>query len=194
MPGLRARELSLRSQLDSLAAQLTDRDAYLKLADDLEGFLARLRRNASTATPTEQQRVLRLIVKDVLIGPERIVIRHSIPAGGSITAPAPTAADSDDDEEPAQSSPLRWRSRITRPFQHLPGPVRQIHRTDPAACPQPGRTAHALPAVHAAVAARMETGTTSCTMLDSMRTVAQRSGGNDSGLKSPGAPRCCIGI
>ena len=113
MPELRSRQTGLRSQLDALAAQLTDRDAYLKLADDLEGFLARLRRNASTATLTEQQRVLRLIVKDVLIGPERIVIRHCIPTGGSTTGPAPKAADSDDDEEPAQSSPLRWRSHHT---------------------------------------------------------------------------------
>jgi len=110
MPELRSRETGLRSQLDALATQLTDRDAYLKLADDLEGFLTRLRRNASTATLTEQQRVLRLIVKDVLIGPERIVIRHCIPAGGSTTGPTPKAADSDDDEEPAQSPPLRWRS------------------------------------------------------------------------------------
>src|SRR6185437_9526043 len=40
----------------------------------------------------------------------RIVIRHCIPTGGSTTGPTPKAADSDDDEEPAQSSPLRWRS------------------------------------------------------------------------------------
>ena len=49
-PELRARETSLRSQLDALAAQLVDRDAYLKLAENLEGFLARLRDNAATAT------------------------------------------------------------------------------------------------------------------------------------------------
>jgi site-specific DNA recombinase len=85
-PELRARETSLRSQLDALAAQLVDRDAYLKLAENLEGFLARLRDNAATATAAEQQRVLRLLVKDVLIGPERIVIRHCIPTGGSNTS------------------------------------------------------------------------------------------------------------
>ena len=111
MPGLRARETSLHSQLAALAAQTADRDAYLKLADDLEGFLARLRRNASTATPTEQQHVLRLLVKDVLIGPERITIRHCIPAGGSTASATPKVTDGDDNEEPAQSSPLRWRSQ-----------------------------------------------------------------------------------
>jgi site-specific DNA recombinase len=109
-PELRARETSLRSQLDALAAQLVDRDAYLKLAENLEGFLARLRDNAATATAAEQQRVLRLLVKDVLIGPERIVIRHCIPTGGSNTSPTTKITDGDADEEPSPSSPLRWRS------------------------------------------------------------------------------------
>ena len=79
MPQLRAREASLRGQLDALNAQAADRDAYLKLADDLEGFLARLRGRATTATVEDRRRVLRLLVKDILIGPENITIRHRIP-------------------------------------------------------------------------------------------------------------------
>jgi len=79
MPDLRARERNLRGQLDALDTQLADRDAYLKLADDLEGFLARLRSNADHADVPERQRVLRLLVKDVLIGPDKITIRHRIP-------------------------------------------------------------------------------------------------------------------
>ncbi|MDH6218926.1 hypothetical protein [Streptomyces pseudovenezuelae] len=54
MPGLRARESNLRGQLDALDAQLADRDAYLKLADDLEGFLAQLHDNAQTAEIPER--------------------------------------------------------------------------------------------------------------------------------------------
>ena len=79
MPHLRAREATLRAQLDALESQAADRDAYLKLADDLDTFLARLRGNAAAATVPERQRVLRLLVKDVLIGPEKITIRHRIP-------------------------------------------------------------------------------------------------------------------
>jgi Recombinase zinc beta ribbon domain/Recombinase len=71
MPDLRAREANLRGQLDALDAQAADRDAYLKLADDLDGFLAQLRGNAAAASTEERQRVLRLLVKDVLIGPRR---------------------------------------------------------------------------------------------------------------------------
>ena len=82
MPDLRAKEASLRASLASLEAQLLDRDTYLKLAEDLEGFLTRLRDTADVATVEDRQKVLRSVVKEVLIGPERVVVRHTIPVGG----------------------------------------------------------------------------------------------------------------
>jgi site-specific DNA recombinase len=79
MPGLRARETSLKDQIAAIDAQAADRDAYLKLADDLQGFLAGLRANSATATTEDRQRVLRAVVQDILIGPEKLTIRHRIP-------------------------------------------------------------------------------------------------------------------
>ena len=55
MPDLRAREANLRGQLTALDAQAADRDACLKLADNLESFLAQLRGNAATATTEEEK-------------------------------------------------------------------------------------------------------------------------------------------
>jgi len=129
MPELRARETSLRGQLVALAAQLVDREAYLKLAEDLEGFLARLRDNATTASVAERQRVLRLLVKDVLVGPERIVIRHAIPTGGSTTTPRRNTTERDDDEESSPSSQLRWRSQhpALRGAGHRPSDRAPLH-------------------------------------------------------------------
>src|SRR6266568_4901911 len=107
MPALRARETSLRGQAGAIDAQLADRDAYLKLADDLEGFLAQLRGNTQDASVTERQRVLRLLVKDVLIGPEKITIRHRIPIRERTTSDQePASADTEGDHKP--SCPLRW--------------------------------------------------------------------------------------
>jgi len=57
--------------------------------DDVEGFLTGLHAKTRTATVGERQRVLRLLVKDVLIGPDKITIRHSMT--GTATA-ARTAA------------------------------------------------------------------------------------------------------
>ncbi len=79
MPDLRAKENGLNGSVDSLEAQLLDRETYLKLAEDLESFICRLRETAETATVEDRQKVLRSVVKEVLVGPERVVIRHSIP-------------------------------------------------------------------------------------------------------------------
>ena len=122
MPHLRARETSLRGQIDALDAQAADRDAYLKLADDLEGFLAQLRGNAATATVEDRQRVLRLLVKDVLIGPEKITIRHRIPtrAGRSGARQRDPGPDTEGDHRPGYL--LRWgrdRCPLRRPLRGL---------------------------------------------------------------------------
>ena len=111
MPDLRARETSLRHQAQALDTQLADREVYLKLAGNLEGFLAALRTSMATAAIKDRQRVVRLLVKEVLVSPGKIVIRHSIPVQGDTPAPASISTDSDDDSEPAPSSHLRWRSQ-----------------------------------------------------------------------------------
>ena len=55
----------------------------MALAETLEGFLQRIKDSAETSSIQERQKVLRLLVKEVLVGPDRIVIRHSIPTRSS---------------------------------------------------------------------------------------------------------------
>jgi hypothetical protein len=65
MPDLRARETGLKDQIGSLDAQAADRDAYLRLAEGLEGFPARRTpgphppdhrgRQPGTVNPTEPE-------------------------------------------------------------------------------------------------------------------------------------------
>ena len=108
IPHLRARETSLRSQIDALDAQTADRDAYLTLASDLEGFLAQLRGNAATATVEDRQRVLRLLIKDILIGPEKITIRHRIPAPAGGTGARRRDPGPDTEGDHRRGYLLRW--------------------------------------------------------------------------------------
>ena len=131
MPDLRARETGLKDQIAALDAQAADRDAYLRLAGDLEGFLAGLRQNSATATTGDRQRVLRAVVQDILIGPEKLTIRHRIPvrepSGGS------SHHDKNDTEgDMRESSLLRWgRDRRTLRGSLLPrhnGPIGHLHR------------------------------------------------------------------
>ena len=108
LPDLRARQSSLRTQIEALDAQIADRETYLKLADDLEGFLGSLRHSADTAEVPQRQRVPRLLVKDVLVGADKLTIRHRIP----VRQHAPTTrhdnpnTDTEGDHHP--SSPLCW--------------------------------------------------------------------------------------
>jgi site-specific DNA recombinase len=81
MPALRKRQTTISAQLDALDAELHDAETYLKLADTLEGFLGGLGDGLDQLALDEQQRVLRLVVREILIGgdDDTITIRHSIP-------------------------------------------------------------------------------------------------------------------
>jgi site-specific DNA recombinase len=79
MPELRRREYATRAELQSIAEQTTDRTAYLRLAETLTAFLTRLRSSAETLDIIERQRVVRLLVKEILVSNDSVVIRHSIP-------------------------------------------------------------------------------------------------------------------
>ena len=129
MPALRVKERTLRAQLDALEAELVDQETYLKLAETLEGFLARLRGKTDTASVPERQRVLRLLVKEVLIGPERVVIRHRIP----VTSP-----------EPTPGYLLRGRSPLAAACQHRPVRAGRALRTQVGGA-RSGMEAHQAP-------------------------------------------------
>ena len=81
MPALRKRQTTLRAQLDALDTELHDAETYLKLADTLDRFLGRLADGLDQLNLDEQQRILRLVVHEILIDgdDDTITIRHSIP-------------------------------------------------------------------------------------------------------------------
>ena len=121
MPLLRQREHTLRTEMDALVKQTRDRAAQLRLAETLSAFLARVRVAADTLDIQERQRIVRLVVKEVLVGDDTIVIRHCIPVssepppGGS---GRPTGAADEVDED--RSYLLRTGSTLALAQQPLP--------------------------------------------------------------------------
>ena len=132
MPELRARQTSLHHQIDALDSQLADREVYLKLADNLEDFLTGLRGKAATATVAERQRVLRLLVKDVLVGAEKITIRHSIPVRHNVSSGTDDSPETDSEGEIRPDCQLRWRSH-RGPLRGTPIPLSTASRRAAAA-------------------------------------------------------------
>ena len=100
-PELRRQEQALRCELQSAVDRAKDRETYLRLAETLSGFLERLRSSAEALDTAERQRIVRLLVKEVLVSDDKIVIRHSIPLSGSPGGgpdPSKTGNDSPEDD------------------------------------------------------------------------------------------------
>src|SRR5207245_7898985 len=72
-----------------------DEAKYLQLAESLAGFRSKLRVRAEALDIAVRQQILRLLVKEVLVGVNTITLRHSIPipqsGPGSNGSPAPSS-------------------------------------------------------------------------------------------------------
>jgi site-specific DNA recombinase len=106
MPPLRQRETTAEAQLVAFEAELTDAETYVTLAQSLEGFLAKLQEAAQTLALADRQRVVRLLLKEVQVGPDTLVLRHSIPVPGN---------------HPDPGYLLRGRSGVAAVGEHLHG-------------------------------------------------------------------------
>ena len=95
-PQLRKREATRQAQLDALDAELRDAATYLKLTETLEAFRSRLSTSTENLTTDQRQQIIRLVVREVLIGDDDVTIRHSIPTPTGNQPPG---------------SLLRWNSR-----------------------------------------------------------------------------------
>jgi len=91
MPDLRRQEQAAHSELVSLAEAAADQSKYLRLVETLGEFRGRLRARADSLLVADRQKILRLLLKEILVGKETITIRHSIPTPRSVATPAGAA-------------------------------------------------------------------------------------------------------
>jgi len=107
MPELRKQDQAIQAELQSLETAANDQTKYLRLVETLDDFHTRLRERAATLNVTERQKVLRLLVKDILVGRETITIRHSIRMPHSEPNPcsAPRPPDPTHSPPPAPPDP-----------------------------------------------------------------------------------------
>lgn len=112
MPPLRQREQAMQAELLSITSQATDQATTLRLAESLSAFLTRLRESAQTLDIAERQRIVRLLVKEILVDDDSILIRHAIPVS---TAPA----DGNDSSPTVGSRAAAGGNCLLRSGRHL---------------------------------------------------------------------------
>src|SRR6516164_3557440 len=79
MPALLKQTQTVGAELQSLKMAAMDEAKYLQLAESIAGFRGKLRVRADVLDIAVRQQILRLLVKEVLVGVDTITLRHSIP-------------------------------------------------------------------------------------------------------------------
>ena len=121
MPDLQKQTQAVVSELQSLEMAAVDQAKYLQLAEGLTGFLNKLRERAGTLDIGVRQQIVRLVVKEVLVGTDTITMFHSVPipqsGTGSNGASGPPSGVTGSMSNPG--SLLRSRSHFADAIQHL---------------------------------------------------------------------------
>jgi len=71
--------LELRKRIQDLQKKEVSIDSELQ---NLEMFLSRLHESAEKLDIIARRKILQLVVKEILVGPDNLTIRHSIPTSG----------------------------------------------------------------------------------------------------------------
>jgi site-specific DNA recombinase len=79
IPDLKKRESVLNTEIKSLEMDYIDQQQRLQLTENLEEVTKRLRQSANSLNIMDRQKLLRLIVKEALLSPEGVTIKHLIP-------------------------------------------------------------------------------------------------------------------
>ncbi len=79
IPELRKREKVKQKELDSLEMQVADRNRFMKVSHNIEFFMTQLKKTSKNIAIEQKRNILRMIVKEIIIGENEIKIIHSIP-------------------------------------------------------------------------------------------------------------------
>jgi site-specific DNA recombinase len=125
MPELRKQDEAVQAELQSLETATADQTKYLRLVETLADFRGRLRARADTLDVAGRQKILRLLVKEVLVGRDTITIRHSIriPTSGPDADLVPRPPHQPQQEPKPQAGPgylLRSGRNFTAFGEYLP--------------------------------------------------------------------------
>ncbi|MCH8136631.1 MAG: recombinase family protein [Proteobacteria bacterium] len=90
---LRKKQQSAQTELRQIENQQHDKDHYLKLANTVTGFLGKLQSSANTLDIADRQRIVRLLVKEIMVDDQTITLKHAIPITQTGTPLLPSGGD-----------------------------------------------------------------------------------------------------
>ena len=82
-PELRRRQAAIEKELEGVALQALEKTRLTQLNASMENFLAALQQSAKTLEIAERQKIVRLIIKQIIVNGDTLTIHHSIPISRS---------------------------------------------------------------------------------------------------------------
>lgn len=83
MPALRKKQAAAQKELESAHWQALADEQLRQLDQSLETFLGRLRQSAQNLSVADKQKIIRLLVKEIIVEKDAIIVRHCIPVTGN---------------------------------------------------------------------------------------------------------------
>jgi site-specific DNA recombinase len=79
VPELRRKQTAIEKELQGVALQALEKSRLTLLNTSIENFLGSLRQSAKNLGVAERQKILRLVIKQVIVNDDTLTIQHSIP-------------------------------------------------------------------------------------------------------------------
>jgi site-specific DNA recombinase len=82
LPELKKRQSALQNELEGLKLQALEQTRLAEMNPSIERFLQEIKASVQNLTIEQKQKIIRLLVRDVVVGPDHITINHSIALTG----------------------------------------------------------------------------------------------------------------
>jgi site-specific DNA recombinase len=79
MPALRKKQAAAQKELENAHWQALAEEQLRQLDQSLETFLGHLKQSARNLTVADKQKIIRLLVKEIIVEKDTIIVRHCIP-------------------------------------------------------------------------------------------------------------------
>ena len=117
-PELRRRQAAIEKELEGVALKALEKSRLTQLNASMENFLTALRQSAKKLEVVERQKVVRLVIKQIVVNGDTLTIQHSIPISRS------------NESQPRASYALCTRGIdvVLRRSEETASPVRKMNR------------------------------------------------------------------
>jgi len=79
MPGLRKKQAAAQKELESAHWQAMAEEQFRQIDHSLDTFLGRLKHRAQSLSIADKQKIIRLLVKEIIVEKDTITVRHCLP-------------------------------------------------------------------------------------------------------------------